>query len=132
MIPETINDRLKGQLADAVSNSKSKLSPNRANGSVEGHVKNNGEIAELSATKGYALGSSPLSVNDAVISNLELLLGSVLTSIDASIPNKDQNKATKHIIRKQFDEVYFRILKLYHPGCEFGIAPGYAVQPKLH
>jgi hypothetical protein len=58
---------------------------------------------------------------DIVSPNLQSLLGSVLTSIDASIPNKDQNKATKHLICKQFDEAYCDILDKALPDAE----PGY-------
>lgn len=115
-----------------------RLGISAAFGGVEGHVKNSGEIVELSEKCDLAPEPSMDSINpfykqeysmvgqknfftDIVSPNLQSLLGSVLTSIDASIPNKDQNKATKHLICKQFDEAYCDILDKALPDAE----PGY-------
>jgi uncharacterized protein (DUF697 family) len=69
-------------------------------------------------------------VNGVVTPNLEILLGSVLGTIDASIPNKEQNRAVKHIIRKDFDEAYYDILRRSFPDDDFGFSGEYAIQPE--
>lgn len=69
-------------------------------------------------------------VNGNAVPHLRLLLGSILTTLDASIPNKDQNRAVKHLIRTQFDHAYGGILQRAYPDCQFGHAPGgYALSP---
>lgn len=71
-------------------------------------------------------------VNAVMIPNLRLLLGNVLNAINASVPNKDQNKAMTHIVRSAFDEVYLDILRRAYPDCNFGQSDGdYAVSPAL-
>jgi hypothetical protein len=67
-------------------------------------------------------------VSGAVTPNLELLLGSVLGTIDASIPNKEQNKAVKHIIRMAFDEAYSDILRRSYPST-FSFSGEYCLEP---
>jgi hypothetical protein len=69
-------------------------------------------------------------VNGMVTPNLQLLLSSVLGTIDASIPNKDQNKAVKHIIRKAFDDAYIDILRRAYPNSDYGFAGDYMLQPE--
>jgi len=69
-------------------------------------------------------------VNGIVTPNLRVLLHAVLCAIDASIPNKDQNKAVKHIVRTKFDEVYFDILRRSYPDCNFASGPEYSVTPE--
>jgi hypothetical protein len=69
-------------------------------------------------------------VNGIVTPNLRVLLASVLGAIDASIPNKDQNKAVKHIVRTQFDEAYFDILRRSYPDSNFVSGPEYSVTPE--
>ena len=44
------------------------------------------------------------------------LLGTVLSQIDASVPNKDQNKAMKHLVRKAFDETILDIHGMAWPS----------------
>jgi hypothetical protein len=68
-------------------------------------------------------------VNGIVTPNMQILLASVLGSIDASIPNKDQNKAVKHIIRKQFDDAYVDIQRRAYPDCAFGTSAEYYLEP---
>jgi hypothetical protein len=70
-------------------------------------------------------------VNGTVEPNLRVLLASVLGTIDASMPNKEQNKAVKHIIRKDFDDAYFDILRRSYPDSNFASDESdYAVQPE--
>lgn len=68
-------------------------------------------------------------VNGIVTPNLQILLASVLGAIDASIPNKEQNKAVKHILRKQFDHAYGDILRRSYPGCGITTGPSYMLEP---
>ena len=70
-------------------------------------------------------------VSAFVTPNLRVLLAGVLGAIDASIPNRDQNKAVKHIIRTQFDDAYFDILRRAYPDLAFGHSGGYAITPEL-
>jgi hypothetical protein len=70
-------------------------------------------------------------VNGIVIPNLRVMLASVLGTIDASVPNKDQNKAIKHLIRKQFDDAYSDIVRRAYPDSNFSFDGGYAVEPEL-
>lgn len=70
-------------------------------------------------------------VHGIVIPALQSLLSTVLASIDASIPNKDQNRAVKRIIREGFDKTYFRILNGVLPDQEFsGTQGSYALEPE--
>ena len=68
--------------------------------------------------------------NSVVTPNLQVLLASVLGTIDASIPNKDQNRAVKHIVRKQFDTVYEDILRRCYPDCGFEFNSDYSLHPE--
>jgi hypothetical protein len=43
------------------------------------------------------------------------LLGTVLSQIDASVPNKDQNKAMKHLVRKAFDSAVMDVHRMAWP-----------------
>jgi len=70
-------------------------------------------------------------VNANVIPNLRVLLASALGAIDAAIPNKDQNRAVRHIVRTQFDAAYADILQRAYPTCQFGWESCYAVEPEL-
>jgi hypothetical protein len=73
------------------------------------------------------------------------LLGNVLSLVDASIPNKDQNKATKHLTRKAFDSALMDIHNMAWPslgdptkdkqsaamtGSAIQIGNGYILQPE--
>jgi hypothetical protein len=69
-------------------------------------------------------------VNANVIPNLRVLLANVLGAIDASIPNKDQNRALRHIIRTEFDRAHQDILQRAYPTCSFGFE-GYSLDPEL-
>ena len=69
-------------------------------------------------------------VNGIVTPNLRVLLASVLGAIDASIPNKDQNKAVKHIMRKAFDDAYCNILERSYPDDDFGFDGEYNLEPE--
>jgi hypothetical protein len=69
-------------------------------------------------------------VNGIVTPNLRVLLASVLGAIDASIPNKDQNKAVKHIMRKAFDDAYCNILERSYPDTNFGFNSEYNLEPE--
>lgn len=69
-------------------------------------------------------------VNGIVTPSLQILLCSVLGAIDASIPNKDQNRAVKHILRKQFDDAYLNICRLSYPDMNMGASGGeYYLEP---
>ena len=68
-------------------------------------------------------------VNGIVTPSFQILLASVLGSVDASIPNKEQNRAVKHIIRKQFDDAYLNIQKLSYPDVTFGGSAEYYLEP---
>ena len=69
-------------------------------------------------------------VNTNVIPNLRLLLAEILGATDAAIPNKEQNKALKHIIRSSFDRTYFDIHQRAYPDCNYSSGPGYALSPE--
>ena len=72
-------------------------------------------------------------VNGNVMPNIRVLLAEVIGALDASIPNKDQNKAVKHIIRSAFDRAYFDILSRAYPDCNYGQSGGdYAVSPAVN
>jgi hypothetical protein len=43
------------------------------------------------------------------------LLGNALSLVDTSIPNKEQNRAMKHLLRKQFDEAIMDVHKMAWP-----------------
>lgn len=58
-------------------------------------------------------------VNGIVCPNLQFLLANVVGVVDASIPNKEQNRAVKDIIRKQFDGVWIEIERLCWPNANF-------------
>ena len=68
--------------------------------------------------------------NGIVTPCLQVLLHSVLGAIDASIPNKEQNRAVKHIVRKQFDDAYLNICRLAYPDMNMGASGGeYYLEP---
>lgn len=69
-------------------------------------------------------------VNGVVTPELQVLLSNILSTIDASMPNKDQNRAVRHLIRKAFDESYFQILKESYPDSNFAYGPDYSLQPE--
>jgi hypothetical protein len=71
-------------------------------------------------------------INCIAIPNLRVVLGNVLGAIDASIPNKEQNKAVKHIVRTSFDEAYYDILRRAYPDFQFGSGGGYAIEPEVN
>lgn len=49
---------------------------------------------------------------------LRRLCGKILNTIDASIPNKDQNRAVKAIIRRAIDEAHLALMKMAYPPIE--------------
>jgi len=63
-------------------------------------------------------------VNSIVTPSLQILLASVLGTVDASVPNKEQNKAIKHLLRKQFDDAYLNIQRLSYPDMNLGVSGG--------
>jgi hypothetical protein len=63
-------------------------------------------------------------VNSIVTPSLQILLASVLGTVDASVPNKEQNKAIKHLLRKQFDDAYLNIQRLSYPDMNLGASGG--------
>jgi hypothetical protein len=74
--------------------------------------------------------STSIVMNGIVTPNLRVLLADVLGALDASIPNRDQNKAVKHIVRTAFDRTYYDILRRAYPDTSFGHDGGYAVEPE--
>lgn len=68
-------------------------------------------------------------VNGVVTPTLEVLLYDVLGVIDASIPNKDQNRAVKRIIHDGFDKAYMDILREAYPDSNFAFGPGHTLTP---
>jgi hypothetical protein len=71
------------------------------------------------------------AVNQVVIPALAKLLAKIISAIEASLPNKDQNRAVKRIVRENFDEAYFRILAGSFPDCQFGSNDSfYALEPE--
>jgi hypothetical protein len=58
-------------------------------------------------------------LGQTVAPKLRLLRESILEAIDASIPNKDQNRAVKNIVRKQFDKSYTDIVFESIPSLTF-------------
>jgi hypothetical protein len=70
-------------------------------------------------------------VNYVTMPSLRVLLTKVLSAIDASTPNKEQNRAVKKIVRDAFDEAYFRILHGAYPMATYGQSEGYyALEPE--
>ena len=69
-------------------------------------------------------------VNGIISPNLRVMLASVLGTIDASVPNKDQNKAIKHLVRKQFDDAYCDIMRRAYPDCGFATDMDYILSPE--
>jgi hypothetical protein len=69
-------------------------------------------------------------VNGVVVPTLEVLLYDVLGVIDASIPNKEQNRAVKRIIHDGFDKAYLDIIRESYPDSQFSLGPGHALTPK--
>jgi hypothetical protein len=63
-------------------------------------------------------------VNGVVTPTLQVLLYDVLGVIDASIPNKDQNRAVKKIIHDGFDKAYMDIVRESYPDSNFAFGPG--------
>jgi len=70
-------------------------------------------------------------IGDGVfVENLRTLLTSVLRTVDASIPNKDQNRAVKHILRKEFDAAYISVMEsVSSGGKQLPIDGEYFVRP---
>jgi hypothetical protein len=62
--------------------------------------------------------SATLMLNAIVTPNLKNLLRSTLRLIEASIPNKDQSKAVKHLVRRQFDDAFVNINRRLFPRNE--------------
>jgi hypothetical protein len=70
------------------------------------------------------------------------LLGNAISLLDATIPNKDQNKAVKHLLRKEFDRAILDVHKMAWPLTEgdvesmkaqqsvTSIVDGYILQPE--
>jgi hypothetical protein len=70
-------------------------------------------------------------VDAVVMPSMRNLLSRVLMTINASIPNKDQNRAVTNLIRDHFDQSYFTVLNQTFPEKEFGATAGsYAVGPE--
>jgi hypothetical protein len=69
-------------------------------------------------------------VNGIMIPNMRVMLASVLGTIDASVPNKDQKKAIKHLVRKQFDDAYCEIMRRAYLDCGFSTDMDYIVSPE--
>lgn len=61
--------------------------------------------------------------------NLQILLAMVLGDIDASIPNKDQNKAVKNLVRRQFDEQMLEIQRMWVQISHYGTTDQYLLKP---
>jgi len=51
------------------------------------------------------------TIQKEVTESLQDLMRNVLVLLDASIPNKDQNRAVKKFIEKEFDSGFLEILK---------------------
>lgn len=68
-------------------------------------------------------------LNGIVTPTLAVLLGEMLETVDASVPNKDQNRAVKKIIRNNFDRAYMEILRDCYPGMQYTFGPGHALVP---
>jgi hypothetical protein len=69
-------------------------------------------------------------VNGVVTPTLQVLLFDVLSVIDASVPNKDQNRAVKKLIHDGFDKAYLDILRESYPDSGFALGPGHALTPQ--
>jgi hypothetical protein len=67
--------------------------------------------------------------NGVVTPMMQVLLYDVLGVIDASIPNKEQNRAVKRIIQDGFDKAYLEIVKETYPDSNFSVRPGHALTP---
>jgi hypothetical protein len=109
------------------------LTPEDADAIVEeiGHVAHGwswGNKGEFS-TKYSNLPTVIQIVNGVVTPTLQVLLYDVLGVIDASIPNKDQNRAVKNIIRNSFDKAYIDILRESCPDSNFTFGPGHSLEP---
>jgi hypothetical protein len=87
----------------------------------------NRKEAEKNAAKVGAIAST---LNSNVMPNLRVLLGETLRAINASIPNKEQNRSVTEIIREAFDRAYFDIYGRAFPDCTYGQSGGYALTPE--
>lgn len=81
------------------------------------------------AKQGEATREAP-PIAQLVMHDYQLLLGRTLDVLTTAVPNKQQHEAARHMVRKAFDETYFKILSATHPDSTFG-APedSYAVEP---
>jgi len=61
--------------------------------------------------------------------NLQILLAMVLGDVDAAIPNKDQNKAVKNLIRRQFDEQMLEMQRMWVQRSHYGTTDQYLLKP---
>ena len=71
----------------------------------------------------------PQFFNGIVTPSLQVLLHDVLSIIDASIPNKEQNKAVKNLLRNGFDKAWLDITRESYPDSNFQMGPGHALEP---
>ena len=72
----------------------------------------------------------PQFFNGCVTPNLQVLLHDVLSIIDASIPNKEQNRAVKNLIHNGFDKTYMDITSEAYPDSNFQMGLGHAINPE--
>lgn len=91
----------------------------KGNGSLEGMIPPSDDPLEA-ARIGARFAAQVVTLNNNVMPNLRVLLADVIGAVDASIPNKEQNRAVKHIIRTAFDRVYYDILTRAYPDANYG------------
>jgi hypothetical protein len=107
------------------------LTPEDADAIVEelGHVAHGwGKKVEVPAVPSN-FPTAVQIVNGVVTPTLQVLLYDVLSVIDASIQNKEQNRAVKRIIHDGFDKAYMDIIREAYPDSNFAMGPGHALTP---
>ena len=107
------------------------LGVDRIPDTVASHLSEPGRHVVMNDAVVVAKPSVDQVVNSVVIPTLRKLLAKMLSTTDASVPNKDQNRAIKKIIREAFDDVYFEVLRGAFPDVSFGQSVGsYAIDPE--
>lgn len=67
---------------------------------------------------------------DSVTREVRLFLGKLLCVVDATVPNKEQNRAVKSIVRKDIDQLYLSLEASAFPGRSMGYqSTGHLLEP---
>jgi hypothetical protein len=85
--------------------------------SVKSTIENHPKLTTIETDEHYpGFDEACKILGQTVAPKLRFLRASILCIIDASMPNKEQNRAVKNIIRKLFNESYTEIVSDSIPG----------------